>query len=122
MIAQSGILGRSVVGSTFVVMAAAWSTAVVAAPRKAFGWNSISNAIAFCQEWMEGNGFDGFHKVNDVSGDAGQRGGMPLATLDRDWALICFELKVGGDRLKALQSELVGHGAQAQAVSQLCFA
>ena len=31
------------------------------------------------------------------------RGGMPLATLDRDWALICFELKVGGDRLKALQ-------------------
>ncbi len=31
------------------------------------------------------------------------RGGAPLATLDRDWALICFELNVGGDQLKALQ-------------------
>jgi hypothetical protein len=58
--------------------AQAFADAVVAAPRRAFGWNSISNAIAFCRQWMEGNGFDGFRKVIDVSGDAGQRGGMPL--------------------------------------------
>jgi len=55
-----------------------FADAVVAAPRKAFGWNSISNAIAFCQEWMRDNGFDGYRRVIDVSGDAGQRGGMPL--------------------------------------------
>lgn len=58
--------------------AQAFADAVVAAPRRAFGWNSISNAIAFCQQWMESNAFDGFRKVIDVSGDAGQRGGMPL--------------------------------------------
>ena len=58
--------------------AKAFADAVVAAPRRAFGWNSISNAIAFCQQWMEGNGYDGFRKVIDVSGDAGQRGGLPL--------------------------------------------
>lgn len=58
--------------------AEAFAQAVVAAPRRAFGWNSISNAIAFCQQWMESNAFDGFRKVIDVSGDAGQRGGMPL--------------------------------------------
>lgn len=55
-----------------------FAAAVVAAPRQAFGWNSISNAIAFCREWMRDNGFDGFRRVIDVSGDAGQRGGMPL--------------------------------------------
>ncbi|MEQ8354567.1 MAG: DUF1194 domain-containing protein [Kiloniellaceae bacterium] len=58
--------------------AEAFAQAVIAAPRKAFGWNSISNAIAFCRAWMRDNGFDGFRKVIDVSGDAGQRGGMPL--------------------------------------------
>ena len=57
-----------------------FADAVVAAPRRAFGWNSISNAIAFCHKWIEGNAFDGFRKVIDVSGDAGQRGGMPLPT------------------------------------------
>lgn len=55
-----------------------FADAVVAAPRRAFGWNSISNAIAFCHQWIESNAFDGFRKVIDVSGDAGQRGGMPL--------------------------------------------
>jgi hypothetical protein len=58
--------------------AQAFADAVVSAPRRAFGWNSISNAIAFCHKWIEANAFDGFRKVIDVSGDAGQRGGMPL--------------------------------------------
>ena len=58
--------------------AEAFAAALLAAPRRAFGWNSISNAIAFCQEWMAANAFDGFRRVIDVSGDAGQRGGLPL--------------------------------------------
>ncbi len=52
---------------------------LIAAPRKATGWNSISEAIAFCQVWMENNGFESARKVIDVSGDAGNRGGRPLA-------------------------------------------
>jgi hypothetical protein len=52
---------------------------LIAAPRLAIGYNSISNAIAFCRTWMEGNGYEGIRRVIDVSGDAGQRGGMLLA-------------------------------------------
>lgn len=63
-----------------------FADAMVAAPRRAFGWNSISNAIAFCHQWIESNRFDGFRKVIDVSADAGQRGGMPLP-LARELAL-----------------------------------
>jgi hypothetical protein len=59
--------------------AKAFADAVVAAPRRAFGWNSISNAIAFCHQWIRNNGFEGSRQVIDVSGDAGQRGGMSLA-------------------------------------------
>lgn len=55
-----------------------FGAAIVAAPRKAVGWNSISNAIAFCQNWIETNAFQGLKKVIDVSGDAGQHGGVPL--------------------------------------------
>lgn len=51
---------------------------LIAAPRVASGWNSISEAIAFCQAWMEGNAFKASRLVIDVSGDAGQRGGRPL--------------------------------------------
>ncbi len=54
---------------------------VLAAPRMAYGWNSISNAIAFCQRWMEQNGFFGERLVIDVSGDAGQHGGLSLAAV-----------------------------------------
>lgn len=58
--------------------AADFADALLAAPRRATGWNSISNAIAFCQQWIESNDFEGFRKVIDVSGDAGQFGGMSL--------------------------------------------
>ncbi|MEM6903094.1 MAG: DUF1194 domain-containing protein [Pseudomonadota bacterium] len=47
-------------------------------PRKAYGWNSISNAIFKGAEMIESNAYDGFNKVIDVSGDSGQRGGRPL--------------------------------------------
>lgn len=56
-----------------------FADALVAAPRRAFGWNSISNAIAFCHEWLDSNAYEGQRKIIDVSGDAGQRGGVPLS-------------------------------------------
>ncbi len=58
--------------------AVAFGKALVDAPRVASGWNSISNAIGFCQAWIESNDYEGLRKVIDVSGDAGQRGGVPL--------------------------------------------
>jgi len=51
---------------------------LVAAPRLARGYNSISNAILFCKAWIESSGLSSLRKVIDVSGDAGQRGGVPL--------------------------------------------
>jgi hypothetical protein len=66
--------------------AAQFGAQLVEAPRRAVGWNSISNAIAFCQAWFGANAFDGTRHVIDVSGDAGQRGGIPLP-LARESAL-----------------------------------
>ncbi|TPW32718.1 DUF1194 domain-containing protein [Pararhizobium mangrovi] len=61
-----------------------FADAVVAAPRKAVGWNSISNAIDFCQNWMAKNAYDGQRRIIDVSGDSGQHGGMPLEVARRN--------------------------------------
>jgi len=61
--------------------AAEFGAKLVAAPRVAMGYNSISEAIAFCQNWMETNDFVASRKVIDVSGDAGQRGGRSLVTM-----------------------------------------
>ena len=70
------IVGWTVISD--VGSAEAFGARVEAGPRLAFGWNSISNAIAFCQQWLDANSFAGTRQVIDVSGDAGQRGGMPL--------------------------------------------
>jgi hypothetical protein len=88
-----------------------FADAVLAAPRKAFGWNSISNAIAFCHRWIEGNGFEGFRKVIDVSGDAGQRGGMPLP-LARELALNAG-IVINGLALHYRSGGMTGPGGQA---------
>ena len=72
---------NEIVGWTLVAdagSAAEFGARLVEAPRRAVGWNSISNAIAFCQEWFGANAFEGTRHVIDVSGDAGQRGGIPL--------------------------------------------
>jgi len=47
-------------------------------PRRAWGWNSISNALWRSAEMLEENSYEGLRRVIDVSGDAGQRGGRPL--------------------------------------------
>lgn len=72
---------EEIVGWTLIsdrATAADFAKRLLTAPRLAFGWNSISNAIAFCQDWIERNAFRAARQVIDVSGDAGQRGGMPL--------------------------------------------
>jgi len=56
----------------------AFGRALVAAPRQAWGYNSISNAIAYSQNLIESNPFRGLRRVIDISADAGNVGGMPL--------------------------------------------
>jgi hypothetical protein len=88
--------------------AEAFADAVLAAPRRAFGWNSISNAIAFCHQWIDSNGFDGYRKVIDVSGDAGQRGGMPLS-LARELA-VNADIVINGLALHYRSGGMTGPG------------
>ena len=63
--------------------AQAFGQALVAAPRAAQGWNSISGAIAYGHQKIDENGFAGHRKVIDVSGDGPQRGGPPLGVTRR---------------------------------------
>ena len=58
--------------------AEAFARVIRETPRRAHGWNSISNAIAAATSMIENNRYNGFRKVIDVSGDSGQYGGMPL--------------------------------------------
>lgn len=58
--------------------AAAFGRALVEAPRQAWGYNSISNAIAYSHNLLESNPFRGLRRVIDISADAGNIGGMPL--------------------------------------------
>jgi hypothetical protein len=59
--------------------AKAFADRLVAAPRGATGYNSISNAIDFSVRLVEGNAHEGSRKVIDVSGDGPNMGGRPLA-------------------------------------------
>ncbi|WP_210485585.1 DUF1194 domain-containing protein [Microvirga antarctica] len=52
---------------------------LVAAPRGASGYNSISNAIDFSVRLVESNAHEGTRKVIDVSGDGPNMNGRPLA-------------------------------------------
>ena len=60
--------------------ASRFAVALVAAPRQAIGYNSISkDAIVYSANMTHDNRYDGFRKIIDVSADAEQRGGQPLA-------------------------------------------
>ena len=59
--------------------AAAFGAALVAAPRQAWGFNSISNAIAYSQHLIQTNPYKGLRRIIDISADAGNIGGMPLS-------------------------------------------
>lgn len=58
--------------------AAAWGDRLVAAPRAAYGYNSISEAIAYSADLIRTNDYEGARKVIDVSGDGPQIGGRSL--------------------------------------------
>lgn len=58
--------------------AAAFGKALVDAPRAAWGFNSISNAIVYSQNLIETNPYKGLRRIIDISADAGNIGGVPL--------------------------------------------
>jgi hypothetical protein len=58
--------------------ARAFGAALLAAPRAAVGYNSISEALAYSAGLIEGNDIDGARKVIDLSGDGPQIGGRSL--------------------------------------------
>ena len=58
--------------------ARAFGERLVAEPRRAQGYNSISEAIAYSTELIRANAYEGARKIIDVSGDGPQIGGRPL--------------------------------------------
>lgn len=58
--------------------AAAFAQALLDRPRAAYGYNSISEALAFTARTMETNGINGLRRIIDVSGDGPNIGGRPL--------------------------------------------
>lgn len=73
---QHVIVDWTVIGDK--ATAEAFAARLLAAPRVAFGYNSISNAIAYSRNMILTNGFEGQRKVIDLSGDGPQIGGAPL--------------------------------------------
>ena len=58
--------------------ARSFGDAMRAAPRAAWGYNSISEAIAYSAAMIRGNDIVSYRRVIDVSGDGPQIGGRPL--------------------------------------------
>lgn len=74
--------------------AARFGEALLTAPRRAQGYNSISQAIWYSTTQIEENAYDGLRKIIDVSGDGPNRGGPPLE-LSRQRAL-SFGITING--------------------------
>ncbi|MEK7246419.1 MAG: DUF1194 domain-containing protein [Pseudomonadota bacterium] len=64
--------------------AMAFGHTLIVTPRAAFGYNSISNAIAFSANLIETNTYQGTRRVIDLSGDGPQIGGRPLQEVRRE--------------------------------------
>ncbi len=60
-----------------------FAAALIEAPRAAFGYNSISNALIYSADLIHENDIESYRKIIDVSADAGNIGGVPIA-LARD--------------------------------------
>ena len=72
---------ETIVGWTVIRDAAsakAFADRLIAAPRQAFGYNSISAAIAYSTKQLLSNAYDGRQKIIDISGDGPQINGPPL--------------------------------------------
>lgn len=59
--------------------AASFAAALLAAPRAAESYNSISEAIFYSVNLIEANAYEGRRKIIDISGDGPQINGRPLA-------------------------------------------
>ena len=55
-----------------------FASRLLAAPRRALGYNSISGAILKATAMIVSNNYDGTRKIIDISGDGPQIGGPPL--------------------------------------------
>lgn len=55
-----------------------FADALIAAPRMAFGHNSISNALIYSADLIHDNDIASHRKIIDVSADAGNFGGVPI--------------------------------------------
>jgi hypothetical protein len=81
---------HTIVASTRIhdeASARAFAGALVARPRRATGYNSISGAIDYAAKLMRANVFEGRRKVIDVSGDGPNIGGRPVR-MARDEAVL----------------------------------
>lgn len=104
--------------------AKAFADALVAAPRRAYGYNAIGSALAKGQAMIESNDIRGTRLVLDLSGDsANSWDGLPISTA-RDAALaagivinglpiLCREKNCGGrpvayDLEKAYEEQIIG--------------
>lgn len=58
--------------------AQAFADRLMAAPRLAHGWNSISGVIQYAARMIDGNAFEAARRIIDVSGDGPQMNGPPL--------------------------------------------
>jgi hypothetical protein len=83
--------------------ARAFAKRLLAAPRQAVGYNSISGAIDFAAALIRGNAFEATRKIIDVSGDGPQIGGRPVEAA-RDEAVF------SGITINALVVESPGGG------------
>jgi hypothetical protein len=104
--------------------AKAFAAALLAAPRRAFGYNAIGSALAKGQELIQSNQYRGTRMVMDLSGDsANSWDGIPIS-MARDAAvkagmvinglpILCRELDCGGrpvsyDLEKAYEEKIIG--------------
>lgn len=98
---QEVVVDWTVVGDE--ASAQSFAKHVLAAPRKAIGWNSISGAIAFAAGMIRANAYEGSRKVIDVSGDGPQLNGPPLP-------LVRAQALAGGITINALAIKSRGGG------------
>jgi len=58
--------------------AARFAKALIEAPRAAFGYNSISNALIYSADLIQSNDIASIRRIIDVSADSGNFGGIPI--------------------------------------------
>ena len=88
--------------------AQAFADRLLAAPRQAWGYNSISNVIDYSARMIAANAYDGRRKVIDVSGDGPQIGGQPLEQVRRE--ALAQDITINGLVIKSKGGGVRGPG------------